>query len=73
VALFKEGKMTKFNLVTLSVVFNFIQIIIIVLLLKKLAKYKDAIKKIDGIVSGLKKQPPPPRDPRKGMEWNIKR
>ena len=65
--------MSSFNLVLLSVVFNFIQIIIIIILLRELAKYKDAIKKIDGIVSGLKKQPPPPRDPRKGMEWNIKR
>ncbi len=67
--------MSSFNLVLLSVVFNFIQIIIIIILLRELAKYKDAIKKIGGIVSGLKKkkQPSPPPDPRKGMEWNIKR
>jgi hypothetical protein len=60
-------------LITLSVAFNCIQLIIIGLLLREFLKYKDAIHKIDEIVSGLEKKEPAPRDPRKGMEWKIKR
>jgi hypothetical protein len=65
--------MSSSELITISVVLNFVFIILIIVLLKKLAKYKDAIKKIDDIVSGFKKESPPPPDPRKGMEWNIKK
>ena len=69
-----DGSMSRSELlVTLSVLFNCIQLIIIMALLRTLAEYKDAIKKIDGIVSGFKKEPPPPPDPRKRMEWNIKK
>ena len=70
---FGEGRMSNSDLVILSVVLNFILIFIIIALLKELSKYKDAVHKIDDIVSGLKKKESPPPDPRKGMEWKIKR
>ncbi len=68
-----EGRMSGSDLVILSVILNFILVFTVIALLKELAKYKDAINKIDGVVSGLKKEAPAPPDPRKKMEWNIKR
>jgi hypothetical protein len=52
---------------------NIILIFIVLWLLKELVKYKDAVDKIDGVVSGLKKEAPAAPDPRKKMEWNIKK
>jgi hypothetical protein len=68
-----EGRMSSSNLVILSVILNFILIFTVIALLRELAKYKDAMNKIGGIASGLKKEPPAPPDPRKKMVWNIKR
>ena len=60
-------------LVILSVILNIILIFTVIALLKELSKYKDAINKIDGVVSGFKKESPPLPDPRKKMVWNIKK
>ncbi len=65
--------MSNSNLIILSVILNFILIFTVIALLRELAKYKDAVSKIDGIVSGLKKEPPALPDPRKRMQWNIKK
>jgi len=64
------------ELLILCIVSNAIELgVILVLCMRssKLSRYKDAIHKIDNIIEDLEPKPPPPRDPRKGMEWKIKR
>ena len=64
--------MNSSDLVILSVLFNIVQFIVIVILFMKFSKYRDAIHKIDGIVSGLKKEKPAPPDPRRRIKNRIK-
>jgi hypothetical protein len=60
-------------LVALSVLLNVILLFELVARKKEKNGYEDALNKIDTILSGLKKEPPPPPDPRKGVEWKVKR
>lgn len=66
--------MSNFEYLVISLVLtNVLQFIVIVSLIKKSGEYEEAVKKIDGIVSGLKPEKPAAPDPRKPLEWKVKR
>ncbi len=60
-------------LVITLVLANVLQFFVIMSLIKRSSEYEDAVKKIEGIVSGLKPEKPSAPDPRRGLEWKIKR
>jgi hypothetical protein len=60
-------------LVVTLLLINLLQFVVIMNLIKKSSEYEDAIRKVDGIVSGLKPEKPTMPDPRKPIEWKIKR
>jgi hypothetical protein len=66
--------MTDFEYLVITLVLtNVLQFIVIVRLIRKSGEYENAVRKIDGIVSGLKPEQPAAPDPRRSLEWKIKR
>jgi hypothetical protein len=67
--------MIRFDLIIALAVVVLLQFYFNMVLLRKLGQHEDVLKQIGSIVSGMKKEkePPPAADPRRSLEWKIKR
>ncbi|MEW6400888.1 MAG: hypothetical protein AB1649_03755 [Chloroflexota bacterium] len=68
--------MIRFDLILILAVFVLLQFYFNMVLLKKLGQHEDALKQIGGIVSGMKKEKKEALtapDPRRSLEWKVKR